>query len=150
MPEPIPYVDLFGVVAIRKSRGPGWEVGVPGLRMRDGKPARKIVGLRHVSSSAEAIDRATSGLPPLIPEALTREPLDSRERAIASLSASLTVEALLAFPLVLKAARIGAGLRQSDLAELAGTHQATVSKIELGERDPSFSMARRLLASLPR
>jgi transcriptional regulator with XRE-family HTH domain len=43
--------------------------------------------------------------------------------------------------------RTQAGLSQSELAELAGTSQATVSAYESGAKEPSLSTLQRLLAA---
>jgi transcriptional regulator with XRE-family HTH domain len=48
---------------------------------------------------------------------------------------------------VLKSARIHAGISQRELAQRAGTSQATVSAYEHGHKDPSVATLARLLAA---
>lgn len=44
--------------------------------------------------------------------------------------------------------RLGKGLTQSDVASLAGIDVTMVSKIELGERRPSVTVAKKIAAVL--
>jgi transcriptional regulator with XRE-family HTH domain len=50
-------------------------------------------------------------------------------------------------PSALRQAREQAGLTQAELAELAGTSQATVSAYESGRKEPSVNTLSRLLAA---
>ena len=47
----------------------------------------------------------------------------------------------------IRAARIGAGLSQKELADLAGTSQPAVAMYEAGKREPGLSTFERLLAA---
>ena len=44
--------------------------------------------------------------------------------------------------------RLGAGLRQEDLAHRAGIHFSTLRRIETGKADPTLSTLRRLAEGL--
>lgn len=150
MNRPVPYIDLFGVAAIRKRFGLGWAVGMPRLRTRHGKPAVELRQISYHTDVDEAVEKALTrlrahdlllGYPPT-PE--------GPENEVARLLASFTGVLIDHVPDIIRAGRLAAGLSRAELARCSYVERSTVYRTERRLTETKLHTAYNLLRNLPR
>jgi len=147
-PEPVAELDVCGVIRIKKSRGPGWIVGEPFGRKRNGVDGVSMVRPSHHGGAFDAVICGLSRALSLLRHKGARKPASELLGGAASVLAGDLAEVLGEFGPRLQALRELRGLSRRELAAMVGTDRVMIWRIERGKQQPRVDTAARILRVL--